>query len=236
MNFPPLKAALLMVTVTGSVAAIAQPSAYSKHRVVSGGVANCMFSTQVLAYKNDNAPGYRLAKTEFASNEPVFARCYFPADLVKYASLGRSYNTLRSNQTYNLDLVAILPGKQEELLISGIGGSYDRPTRDQVRLDIIRSGDCDMALDAAQARRWGISVRKQTKPNKFCPDMQRITAALQREYGDSPVRFCLRAFVPYADETQTIRTYHQGEVQYQKRPKNVQRKRIAEGCFTYDAN
>lgn len=32
---------------------------------------------------------------------------------------------------------------------------------------------------------------------------------------------------------QTIRTVHNGEVQYQQRPANVQRKTIAEGCFAY---
>lgn len=235
MRIALFRIALATTTLSCATIAFAQLSGPSKHRVVSDGVANCIFSTQVLPYQQDNAAGYRLAKSNFATNEPVYARCYFPADLVKYESLGRSYNTMRSNQTYNLDLVAVEPGTGKEILISGIGGSYDRPTRNQVRLDIIRSGDCDMTLDGAQASRWKISVRKKTKPSKFCPDLQKITAALQRKYGGSPIQYCLRAFVPFADETQTIRTYHRGEVQYQKRPKNVQRKTIAQGCFTYDS-
>lgn len=222
-------AALSLTIVASGTTASAQQS---RHRTVVNGVGNCLFSTLILDYQNDDAPGYRRVTQTFQSGDQVYVRCYFPEQLGKYASLGRAYNTMRKYGSYNLDLVAIQPNGRE-LLVSKYGGTYDRETRDQIRLDIITSGDCDMSLDAAQASRWGISTRKQGKSIKFCPDMQRITRQIQS--GASPVRYCLTVYVPWTDETQTIRTVHQGEVQYQQRPANVQRKVIAQGCFTYDA-
>jgi hypothetical protein len=222
-------AAIALASLACATPASAQQSRY---RTVSNGVANCLFLTEVLAYQNDDAPGYRRVTQSFSAGDPVYARCYFPQQLGSYARLGKAYNTLRKYGSYNLDLVAVRPGG-EEVLVSKYGGTYDRETRDQIRLDIIRTGDCDMSLDAAQASRWGITNRKQGKPEKYCPDMQRITSRLQA--GGASVRYCLRVYVPWTDEMQTIRTVHNGEVQYQQRPANVQRKIISEGCFAYDA-
>ncbi|MCP5396971.1 MAG: hypothetical protein H6918_09625 [Sphingomonadaceae bacterium] len=227
-------AALGMIAAAGAALPTEAQAQSSRYRQVSDGVGNCIFSTGELSYRNDDAPGYRMQTASFSASQPVHVRCYFPSALVNFASMGKAYNTLRSNQTYNMELVAHLPGG-EELLISKIGGGYDRPDRDQVRLDLIRSGDCDFALDPAQAGRWSLSIRKQGKATKFCPDMQVITAALQRQHGAAPIRYCVQAYVPWSDETRTIRTEIRGRIEYQRRPTNVQRKYVAQGCFTYDA-
>lgn len=187
------------VLVGASAASAAKLTSPSKHRKVTKGIGNCVFSKAPLGFKKDAS--YKLS-TDFKVAGDIHVRCYLPKILKDFMKIGKLKSSLRGMQRNGVG-----PPKQYFLtrlqfeepirnFESLMTYSSSIEHRDQVRLDMPVSGsppDCDFDMGKFNKPKECANVNDevkyiaQAKKSKL-PFKSKVCVYVEFQYVDQKVR------------------------------------------------
>ena len=217
-------------------AEITNPSAHRK--VAPNGVGNCIFSPLELPFQNERAAGYKVTKVEFAEGEEVHVRCYWPKTGSEYSSIGKIWNSIRSEKRFHTSLIWVRPPELKtdspDFFINSVKTTFDSQwaIADQQRFDIVEAPDCDFQI---------IDVPKQAmfdvSSPSGCINLADFARAMQSKYPSirsNTFQFCVQQYVEAADSETQSKEWDRTLGKYRNTThRNEYRHLIARGCFNY---
>jgi len=97
-------AALAAVPLSAPVA-----PAHAQRQLDEHGTGNCIFAPSNLPFGGEGGAAYRAVTDEFRPGQDVYARCYYNGTVNSFARLGSTFNSIRAEQRYSMNLYWVRP-------------------------------------------------------------------------------------------------------------------------------